>query len=181
MAEVKYVRRRGMKRITLSVKADGRVFCTYPYYVSKVEAERVVESRSDFIENALKKYSPYLPQLSEDEKKKTIEDCRGKLLTAIPPLIEKYAAEIGEKMPPFKLDNARSRWACCRRNGQLSFSVRCGMLPDELLEYIVVHELCHLRHFNHGPEFKALLTSLFPDRKACERELKIWSSKAAIL
>lgn len=66
----------------------------------------------------------------------------------------------------------RRRWGSCSRRGQVNINTCAGLLPPALLEYLVVHELCHLHHFNHGPGFYGLLTSLLPDARQRQQSLK---------
>lgn len=66
----------------------------------------------------------------------------------------------------------RRRWGSCSRRGQVNINTCAGLLPPALLEYLVVHELCHLRHFNHGPGFYDMLTSFLPDARQRQQGLK---------
>ncbi len=66
----------------------------------------------------------------------------------------------------------RRRWGSCSRKGQLSINTSAGLLPQELLEYIVLHELCHLRHFDHSFSFYQLLIQQMPDARERQKALK---------
>lgn len=68
-------------------------------------------------------------------------------------------------VPCFRLNNAVRQWASCSAKRELSFSVKSASLAPELLDYLIVHELSHIRHMNHGPQFKALVESILPDWK----------------
>lgn len=70
------------------------------------------------------------------------------------------------------IKNSRSRWGSCSALGNLNFNYRLVFLPPRLQRYVVVHELCHLRHFNHGPEFWALVAQVVPDYEQCRREIR---------
>jgi hypothetical protein len=59
--------------------------------------------------------------------------------------------------------NQRSRWGSCSTKQNLNFNFRIVFLPIELVDYIVVHELCHLQHFNHSPDFWATVATQLPD------------------
>jgi len=69
----------------------------------------------------------------------------------------------GHKVGKVFIKNTVSRWASCSRRGNLNFNYKIVMLPQEVADYLVVHELCHLAHFNHSPEFWALVARCCPD------------------
>lgn len=57
----------------------------------------------------------------------------------------------------------RSRWGSCSTKGNLNFNYRLALIPSELVDYVIVHELCHLREFNHSPNFWKLIEEMLPD------------------
>lgn len=66
----------------------------------------------------------------------------------------------------------RSRWGSCSTKGKITLSTELIKLPDIYIEYVIIHELCHLRHHNHGKEYYELLTDLFPDWKKVRKGLR---------
>ena len=68
--------------------------------------------------------------------------------------------------------NSRSRWGSCSTKGNLNFNYRLVFLPPALVDYVIVHELCHLREFNHSPRFWAHVSEIVPNHKALRRELR---------
>lgn len=67
-----------------------------------------------------------------------------------------------------------SNWGSCSSKGNINLNLNLMRLPSELRDYVILHELCHLRQMNHGPEFHALLESVCPGHRALSRELKSW-------
>lgn len=66
----------------------------------------------------------------------------------------------------------KSRWGSCSKKGVITLSTELIKLSDTCIEYVIVHELCHLRHHNHGKEYYTLLSELFPDWRKVRKELR---------
>lgn len=78
------------------------------------------------------------------------------------------------KMVKVKITSSRSRWGSCSNRGTICFSLRSLALPGHLREYLVLHEVAHLVHMNHGTGFKTFLTTYMPDWKVREKEMQGW-------
>ena len=89
--------------------------------------------------------------------------------------LEILAAKLGVATPPLTLSNAQSRWGSCNNHGEVRLSWRLLQAPPHIINYVICHELAHLKQMNHSPKFYAVLESLFPNYKAAEKELKILS------
>lgn len=74
--------------------------------------------------------------------------------------------------PPLALRRMRRRWGSCSRFGEITLNVDLVRLAPELIDYVIMHELCHIFEFNHGPRFYALQSQAVPDWRACEAWLK---------
>jgi predicted metal-dependent hydrolase len=72
------------------------------------------------------------------------------------------------------IKNLRSKWASCSSKGNLNFHYQVVLLPDDLLDYLVVHELCHLQEQNHSVRFWTLVGQVIPDWRKKRLELKRW-------
>ncbi len=66
----------------------------------------------------------------------------------------------------------KTRWGSCSKKKNLNFNARIAQLPDHLIDYVIVHELCHLIEFNHSAKFWALVAQTIPDPQNCRRELR---------
>lgn len=71
-----------------------------------------------------------------------------------------------------RFNNARSRWGSCSATGSIGLNVNLMSLPLELIDYVLLHELCHTRHMHHGPAFWQALEKVCPDFQKLKRELK---------
>lgn len=70
------------------------------------------------------------------------------------------------------IKNHHSRWGSCSSKGNLNFNYKIVFLPSEIVDYLVVHELCHLGELNHSPKFWALIEHTIPNYKALRKELR---------
>jgi predicted metal-dependent hydrolase len=87
-------------------------------------------------------------------------------------LVAKHVAEIDRKHTAIRFRDTTSRWGSCSSSGTLSFSWRIMMAPRPVIDYLVAHEVAHLKEMNHGPRFWALCEKLCPDTKRCRQWLK---------
>ncbi len=83
-----------------------------------------------------------------------------------------FNAFYGHAVGKVFIKNTKSRWASCSQKGNLNFNYKLVLLPPALADYVVVHELCHLKEFNHGPAFWALVAKCVPNYRECRRALR---------
>lgn len=86
---------------------------------------------------------------------------------------EHYASHIGKRVNRVSVRDTRSRWGSCSSTGNLSFSWRLIFAPVEVMDYVVAHEIAHLRHMNHSPAFWSLVEYLCPDYEVAKEWLRI--------
>ncbi|MDW6024536.1 SprT family zinc-dependent metalloprotease [Mesorhizobium sp. BAC0120] len=87
-------------------------------------------------------------------------------------LVEKHTATVRRRAKSVRFKDTSSRWGSCTADGGLSFSWRIMMAPPEIINYLVAHEVAHLKEMNHGPKFWKLCTQLCPDTERCRDWLK---------
>ena len=97
---------------------------------------------------------------------------RGRALDEIGPRAQRMGERIGRLPARISMRDTRSRWGSCSRAGNLNFSWRLVMAPDRVLEYVVAHEVAHLRELNHGDRFWALVDELCPDSQQARKWLR---------
>lgn len=97
---------------------------------------------------------------------------RREVAAAVPPLLQEWVPRFGQGPESIQYRDMSSRWGSCTRSTRrMSLNTRLALLEPEALEYVLLHEMVHLRHSNHGPGFKAALTSLLPNWRERERLL----------
>lgn len=96
-----------------------------------------------------------------------------KLEIEVSKLAEGFARQIGVKIKNITLRDTTSHWGSCSANGHLSFSWRLSFAPYEVLEYVVAHEVAHIREHNHSPDFWNLVAQIYPDFRKSKDWLKL--------
>jgi predicted metal-dependent hydrolase len=86
--------------------------------------------------------------------------------------VEFFAHKYGFEVGKIRISSARTRWGSCSAKSTLSFTWRLVMAPPEVIDYVVVHELCHLRELNHSRSFWAQVEAILPDYRSCRKWLK---------
>ncbi len=174
------VTRKNIKNMYLRVKStDGTVQISAPYDVSRAEIERFVNSRADWIEDAVKR-------LREREKEKENapvivpfmeRQMRLELKRQIQKLIEKWEPVMGVKSAGFTIKKMKTRWGSCNvQSHHLNFNLMLARVPAECVEYVVVHELTHLLEPSHNDRFWALMEYYLPGSKGLRKQLSGFSA-----
>ncbi|WP_047541337.1 M48 family metallopeptidase [Methylotenera versatilis] len=89
--------------------------------------------------------------------------------------LEIFATKLGVPIPLLTLSNAKSRWGSCNSRGEVRLNWRLLQAPPHIINYVICHELAHLKQMNHSAKFWAVVESLFPNYKLAEKELKTLS------
>jgi predicted metal-dependent hydrolase len=100
-----------------------------------------------------------------------VEALRREAKVLLPRVLEKAAERTGLKYNKLTIRKTHSRWGSCTREGNISLSLYLAALPEELIEFVCIHELCHTVHPNHSAEFHALVNQFVGGR---EKELQKW-------
>lgn len=86
--------------------------------------------------------------------------------------LQLLSAKLGVPTPALMLSNARTRWGSCNSRGEVRLSWRLLQAPPHIINYVICHELAHLKEMNHSAKFYAVVAQLFPEYKQAEKELK---------
>jgi predicted metal-dependent hydrolase len=157
MFEYRILRNARSRRLRLAVKHDGSVVVTIPRRTPLAFARAFVTAKRAWVESRIQQAiatQPKYPSYTSSKEAARVQ------LTA---LVERYARAHNFSYSKITIRNQSSRWGSCSRSGTISLRYSIIFLPIALQEYIIVHELCHLREMNHGPKFWALVKSILPD------------------
>ena len=161
MDELVEVRRsRRARRWTLTVPWGEQVVLTVPVGMSQREIDDVIASHREWI---ARERAAQAPRLRLDTRVISEADARAAARELVTMVLDDEARALGVTYGRVQIRDQRTRWGSCSSRGTLSFNWRLALAPLEVLDYVVVHELCHLRVPNHSPRFWQLVASRRPD------------------
>ena len=159
------------KTLSLQVTRLGEVVVKAPRRIAKTRIEAFATAHTDWIEKKLCEVKGRLekyPEPSENEYRELISLAK----STIPSRVEYFAKIMGVSPQKISINRAKTRFGSCSSKGNLNFSCRVMRYPPDAIDYVVVHELAHLTHFNHSKSFWALVEKVLPDYKERKRLLK---------
>lgn len=168
------VRRSKRKSAAIKITAAMQIVVYVPLYVSDNEIERMVISKSKWIDEHMLKVQSTVDERSKLEKItfEQIKELADQAVEYIPKRVKYYAEKENFVYNKITIKNLVSRWGSCSTKGNLNFNCLLMLTPDYVIDYIVVHELCHLREMNHSEKFWAEIEKIMPDYQRAELWLK---------
>ena len=157
------------KTVSLEIRPDGKLTVRAPLRMSYSDIEKYVNSKSAWIEKALEKFAnkdetPAVPFTEEELKKYT--KAAEKI---IPERVKHYAEIMGVEYNRITIRTPKTRWGSCSSKKNLNFSCLLVLMPEKVMDSVVVHELCHLKEMNHSKRFYAEIYKVMPDYDEYDR------------
>lgn len=165
------------KTWAVSVEENGEVLLKIPLFATEADINRILDEKSDWIaahykkrQDMLKKrpVSTLAPAQREALKKRYVQAAK----EYIPKRAAYYRQFTGGEYTRITIREQKTRWGSCSSRGTLSFNWKLMLAPPTVLDYVVVHELCHLKHMDHSREFWAAVENVMPDYKEKRKWLK---------
>ena len=171
-AEVSVIRS-NRKTISIQIKPN-EVIVRVPARMKQNEIEKFVEIKRNWIEKHLQSFSERkkLLQNTEPYTEEEIRSFVAKAKEVISQKVEFFAGRIGVTYNKITIRCQRTRWGSCSSKGNLNFNCLLVLLPDEIIDSVVVHELCHRKKMNHSAKFYTEIEKVFPDYNRCRQWLK---------
>ena len=158
------------KSLALQVKGDGTVVRA-PLRLSEDKIDRFVREHLDWIEkqkDRIQELSGKRHVITEQERADGIQ----KALKIFPERTAFFAERMGVDYGRITVREQKTRWGSCSQKGNLNFNWKLVLMPQELLDYVVVHELAHRKEMNHSARFWAIVEQELPDYQKRRNELK---------
>ncbi len=167
--KVNFRKNRLSKSIRISVSSDGDILVTRPIFVPERIAVNFFNQKKEWIEERLKKIPKQKNRCFDCKDYKKNKE-RAKIL--LKDKIDYWNKFYGFDFNKVSVRNQKTRWGSCSSKKNLSFNYRIIFLTKELQDYLVVHELCHLKYMNHSKDFWSLVAETVPDYKECTKKLR---------
>lgn len=165
------LKRSKRKTVSLEITADCNVLVRAPMKMSKAFIDEFVQKHNEWIKNALERQSKKLRnQVQLDDEK--IKALKEQAKEYIPKRVSYYSGIMGLLPKSVKITSAKTRFGSCSGENALCFSYLLMLYPKEAIDYVVVHELAHIKHHNHSKAFYELIEKYLPDYKERIKLLK---------
>ena len=158
--------RSNRKTIAIELR-PGEIIVRAPIYATKEQIDAHVRSREQWI----RKHQQTLPTV-EPLSMEEVRDLAEQALKTIPPRVAHYARLLGVTYGRITIRNQRTRWGSCSSKGNLNFNCMLMLTPPEVVDSVIVHELCHLKEMNHSDRFYREVLKVYPDYWRWDKWLK---------
>ena len=174
--------RSSRKTLAIEIRPDMRVIVRAPYQASGSYIERFISDRADWIVKHLRRMEQKNRQCNDALPVKKlsnndIKELADKACACIPGRVAHFAPLVGVTYGRITIRNQRTRWGSCSSKGNLNFNCLLMLTPPEVIDYVVVHELCHRKEMNHSQLFWNEVARVLPGYAEQEKWLKTHGSE----
>lgn len=162
------------KTVAIQIQPDGRILVRAPKGFPEKEIQKFVESKRAWICKHLEKVRSDCEN-ADSQEKLSIEDIQklaDQALKVIPERVKFYAPFVGVTYGRITIRNQRTKWGSCSSKGNLNFNCLLMLTPLEVIDSVVVHELCHRKEMNHSPRFYKEVYRVYPEYDKWHKWLK---------
>ncbi len=172
------VKRMKVKSYSIRITPDGKAELRVPLRASRAS-----------IDDVIKRYRPKMEEMAREHQKKaerygklpvldeaSLANYTEQTRQLLNERLDGFAAQVGAAYNRVNVKKQVSRWGSCSGKGNLNFNCLLSVLPPQVADYVMVHELCHLKQLNHSPAFWAEVARIMPDYQKSKRWLKQYGS-----
>ena len=160
------------RRMRLAVYCDGSVVVTTPHNIQETIANRFIQDKTEWLLSKL----AFFKQFESKPVARYSHNDYLKYKDSAHALVESkaryFSYKYGYRYNKLTIKNQKTCWGSCSRNANLNFNYKILFLPEAVQNYIIAHELCHLKEFNHSKKFWTLVSRIIPDFAIMRKELK---------
>lgn len=160
------------RRMRIAVYCNGDIIVTAPLGIKENFIEEFIKNKSGWILGKIDFFKSFIKSDLSVFDKKHYKDNKDKALRIILDRIEFLNKKMAFKYNDINIKNQKTKWGSCSKKRNLNFNYKIIFLSDKARDYIILHELCHLKEFNHSERFWLLICQLMPDYIKIKKELK---------
>ena len=168
--------RSNRKTVSIQVNSDLSVTVRAPYSASEKDIEEILKKKEAWISRHIEKIKKTKERFEAEPTEKLTREkviaLAEEALKVIPERVEYFAKVIGVTYGKITVRNQKTRWGSCSSKGNLNFNCLLMLAPPEVLDYVVVHELCHRKQMNHSKAFWLEVEKVLPNYKEVRKWLK---------
>ena len=172
------------KTLAIQINPDLSVTVRAPMYASQRDIERILKEKENWIQKHIEQIREREERSEETQENQgksakknyltneEIQKLAEKALEYVPKRVSYFAEQIGVEYGKLTVRNQKTRWGSCSSKGNLNFNCLLMLTPPEVIDYVVVHELCHRKEMNHSKAFWAEVEKVLPNYKEQAKWLK---------
>lgn len=164
------------RTISVEIRSDSSVLVRIPQRMTKAETKTFVDGKAEWIvshRQQMKERMEANPKIRlEDRREETLKLWNGEGGRQFLKRVSEWAGKMGVTYGRITIRDQKTRWGSCSSKGNLNFNWKLLAVPQELSDYVIVHELAHRLEMNHSPRFWAVVEQQLPDYKQLRQELK---------
>jgi predicted metal-dependent hydrolase len=160
------------RRISIAISRDEGVVVTVPPKTREEVIEKFLETKADWIRKTLARFDAMGPPLLPTAKRGDYARYKQQALALAAARVGYWNRQYGFRVNSIGIRNQKTRWGSCSRKANLNFNYKIALLPQAHADYIIVHEICHLKEMNHSPKFWALVEKTIPNHRVLRKQLR---------
>jgi len=170
--DIEIRRRAYQRRLRISVKPGGHVVVSAGKHVPVLLIKGFIRQHQEWLERTVAKLKNKPVSILKKNDPAEYKRLKKSALKLVEERLTHFNQAYQFSWKKISIRNQKSQWGSCSRSGTLSFNYKLVLVPPELADYVIVHELCHIQQMNHGPRFWALVNKTVPDFRERRRALK---------
>jgi len=173
-----FVRHPRARRYVIRVRDDGRVHVTIPRWGSRRDAAAFADAQQAWIAKQRRRIERELRSASPPGDPAAERALRARAARELPPRLLDLAARHGLAVSKISVRNQKWRWGSCSPSGHICLNWRLVTMPDAVRDYVMIHELMHLKRLDHSAKFWRLVAAACPDYEAARASLRAQSFRS---
>src|SRR3989338_6018219 len=160
------------KRMRLAVYCDGSIVITSPFGIERSIIEKFLADKKQWVWNKIQFFKSVDSKAIHTFSRKDYLENKDKAFELVNERVKFYNKIYGFSFNKINIRNQKTRWGSCSRKQNLNLNYKIVFLPQKHREYIIVHEMCHLKEFNHSRKFWSLVEKAIPNYWEIKKELR---------